>query len=640
MKRICSLLLALTLLVSTTTGVYASNNKNDKNNNDKQTFSIRDNKNDKYDKKDRNEKGYKNEDKAQALYDLGLFKGTSSAAYVPALGNYATRAEALVLIGNALGWPKTEVTTVPGYSDVPAWAASYVAYALENNITKGVGDQKFGANLPVNQRMIYTWYYRALLFSEDSWKNSDFLVSAGLITQDQATQMKAELTGLTDSAAIRDTIVGIMFESMQWKEKGSNQRLIQRLIHNNRVDWKKAKDHGFEPDSEELTFNVKANSLKAITVEFSEELKSSTVTGASFDVKVDGVDKTFGTDYTIETINKTVYIIFNNLLTQASTVSVGVKEGIESVDGSDVKMETKSVVVNDSMLPVVKSVDVVNPTTFKIFFSEPMNLVTGTLTHEDILIDGIKAIGTSSLNASKTVLTFELATAVSGGDHVLQINSGLTDFIGLKTVQFAKTFNLSLDTTSPAIVSVKAVERDHIVIQFNEAINKSEGLIIVGQTQYPVTAATINGSVVELPLSVPLTIESAVVGTLITIKGIKDLSNNAVDSTVGTQFVFKANSDTTVPTATVKVLANKTIEVQFSESIDAFNLEDYTLVNGTNVVVASSVIYNRTDKKAFITFTTAPVDGVYTLSIFNTVLDNSVYQNKFEAKSFQVSVNN
>lgn len=616
MKKFLAILLIFTMLISSSSGVFAKSKGNDK------------------------DKHNKNEDKAQVLYDLGLFKGTSSTSFVPDLDSLSTRAQAIVLIGTSLGWPKADITSVPGYEDVPAWAAPYVAYALENNITKGTGKNKFGADLHVTQRMIYTWYYRALLFTEDSWENSDFLVSAGLITQDQANQMKAEITGQTDSSVIRDLIVSIMFDSMQWKEKGSNQRLIQKLVNSSKVSWKKAKDCGLLPN-EELTFKVNANSLKAISVEFSEALNASSVTSTLFDVKVDGVAKTFGTDFVLETIDKTVYVIFTNLLAPSSTVSINVKEGIKTVDGISVTAATQTAVVNDSVSPLIKTVEVTNPNTVKIYFSEPMNIVTGTLVQEDILIDGIKAIGTSSFNASKTMLTLELATAITGGSHVMGINAGLTDFAGLKTIAYQKPFTLSIDSTTPSIVSVTAVERDHIVIVFDEAINKTEGYILVGQTQYPVTAGIVDGSTVNLHLTVPLTTESAITGTILTIKGIKDLSNNMIDTTVGKQFIFKASADTTPPTALVTLLADKTIAIQFSEVIDAFTFADYTLVDSNNVSVSSSVSYNFNDKKAIITFSTAPTIGTgYTLTILDTVLDNSVYQNKFIPKSFPLLVNN
>ncbi|PKM94301.1 MAG: hypothetical protein CVU84_12650 [Firmicutes bacterium HGW-Firmicutes-1] len=630
MKRIFTILLILTILVTSSASAFAI---------EKGEFDKNENKVQNHKGKDKSQK-LKNVDKAQTLYDLGLFKGTSRTSYIPDLDRMSTRAEAIVLIGTSLGWPTTNITSVPGYPDVPAWAAPYVAYALENNITKGTGHNKFGADLPVNERMIYTWYYRALLFTGDSWKNSEFLVTAGLITQEQADQMKDELTGLTDTAVIRDKIVGIMFDSMQWKEKGSNQRLIQKLVKNSRVDWKKAKDRGLMPDSNELTFDVKATSLKAVSVEFSQLLNISTVTSALFDIKVGEVSKVFGTDFTLETIDKTVYIVFNNLLTQASTVSVGVKEGIKSVDGVAVTVATKSVIVNDIVSPLVTAVEVTNPTTIKINFSESMNILTGNLTHDNILIDGSKAIGTSTMNASKTILTLVLDTAILGGNHNIQVNSGLADFSGLKTIEYNKAFSLPLDITSPSVISVTADERDKIVIKFNEEINKNEGFIFVGQVQYPLTAAIINGDTAYLPLSIPLTTESTILGTLLTIKGIKDLSNNAVDSTVGKNFIFKATNDITPPTATVKVLVDKTIEVQFSEVIDAFTLADYTLT-ANGVIVPSTISYNSADKKAIIVITTAPVESTtYTLSILDTVLDNSVSQNRFVPISFQLVINN
>lgn len=620
MKRFFAILLALTIMVTGTTGIYAKGNDN-----------IKDN----------NKNNHQNEDKARTLYDLGLFNGTSSTSYVPELDVLATRVQALKLIGTSLGWDLPDVKSVPGYTDVPEWAAPYVAYALENNITKGIGHNKFGSNLPVNKRMIYTWYYRALLFTDDAWENSDFLVSAGLITQAEADLIKTSLASTTDTSVIRDTLVGIMFESLQWKEHGSNQRLIQKLINNHRVDEKKARDCGLYPNNDLLTFKLKADSLKAVTVEFSKTLNASTVTSALFDVKVNGIAKTAETDYTVETIDKTVYIIFKDLLTQVpvTTVTVSVKDGIKSTTGVAVTTEPKTVTVNDNVAPITNAAALTNANTVKIYFSEPMNIVANAVVGEVnyVLIDGIKAIGTTSFNASKTVLTLQLLTALTGSNHSIVINAGLPDFFGLNTLE--KTFQVSQDVTAPSIVSVTATDKDHLVIQFNEPINSTEGTILVDQVLYPVTAGTVDGNVLKLPLTKALLSDSATVGTTLTIYGIKDLKNNAVDLTVGVPFLFKAAIDNVAPTATVQLLVNKTIKVQFSEAIDAFTALDYVLVNSTGVVTPSTVIYNATEKNAIITFTTAPVSGTYTLSILDTVLDNSVYQNKFVTQVSQLVVN-
>lgn len=247
--------------------------------------------------------------------------------------------------------------------------------------------------------------------------------------------------------------------SCEWKDMDSNQYDNQKHMNNDQENWKNGKAYGLwskdckdknkdidkENDNEKVTFVLKADSLKVVSVQFSEKLKASTVTGNLFDVKIDGVAKTFGTDFTIETIGKTVNIIFNNTLTQASKVSVSVKEGIKSVNCSTVAAATQEVIVNDGTMPVVQKAKVISPTTVKIAFSEPMNIVTDTFLQDYVLIDGNKVLGTTAINPSKTILTLELNTAITKGNHVIDINSGLQDFLGLKTIAYQTIFSFDIE---------------------------------------------------------------------------------------------------------------------------------------------------------------------------------------------------
>lgn len=621
MKRYLVFLLVITLLIGSSYNTFAKQNGNGKGNGNAYG------------------KQHKNEEKAQILYDLGLFSGKSSTDFVPDLDSLSTRAEAIVLIGRSLDWPVEDITSVAGFNDVPSWAAPYVQYALDNNITKGTGHNKFGAHLPVNARMIYTWYYRALLYSGDSWDNIDLLVKAGLLTQEQLDNLKDALTGVTDNSVIRDEIIGIMFDSMQWKEKGSNQRLIQKLINRGRVSRIKARDCGLWTLASEVNFDVTADSLKAVKVEFDQNIDTSTVSGDLINVKVNDVEKEFGTDYTIETDESSIYIIFNKLLSQGSEVTVGFEEGILSVDGVAVTSDSKSAVVNDEEAPYISNIDLVNSKTINILFSEPMNIDANIL-KAYIIIDSSAVKGTFSINASKTkaVLTLNDSDSLDSGSHTVQVVKGLTDYAGLKTAAYSKTFGLS-DIILPYIVSATAEVRDSIEIQFNEPINEDKGYILVGQNQYYIKDADVNGNLVTLSLTVPLTSDSATTGILLTARGIEDLSGNTVDTTSGLYFILKALNDTTPPVATVRITTDKTIEVKFSEEIDGFTSADYVLVDSNSNVVPTTVSYDNEENKATINLTSLPdEEQTYTLTILNTVLDNSVNQNPFVTKSYQLQI--
>lgn len=112
------------------------------------------------------------ERKATALKSLGLFQGVSASDFD--LDRPANRAEALVMFVRVIGAEKTalaEKNSHP-FSDVPAWADSYVGYAYRQGLTKGQSQTEFGANHAANAAMYLTFVLRALDYSDQD--NRDF----------------------------------------------------------------------------------------------------------------------------------------------------------------------------------------------------------------------------------------------------------------------------------------------------------------------------------------------------------------------------------------------------------------------------------------------------------------------------------
>ena len=73
---------------------------------------------------------------ADALYQMGLFKGTDSGY---ALDRAPTRAEAAVMLVRMLGSEKeaeSNTYTTP-FTDVPQWADPYVGWLYEKGLTAG-----------------------------------------------------------------------------------------------------------------------------------------------------------------------------------------------------------------------------------------------------------------------------------------------------------------------------------------------------------------------------------------------------------------------------------------------------------------------------------------------------------------------
>ena len=94
-------------------------------------------------------------------YKRNIVNGVSPTRFDP--NATCTRAEAVALLQRALGYyGDTDLTK---FSDVPetAWFASAVAWAVENDVTKGTGDNKFDPYLTCTREQVVTFLYRTVV---------------------------------------------------------------------------------------------------------------------------------------------------------------------------------------------------------------------------------------------------------------------------------------------------------------------------------------------------------------------------------------------------------------------------------------------------------------------------------------------
>ncbi|WP_166543182.1 S-layer homology domain-containing protein [Acutalibacter sp. 1XD8-36] len=85
--------------------------------------------------------------------------GNGKGQFSPEKG--CTRAEAMTFIWRAAGRP--EPKTEASFSDMPSSSdfRKAISWAVENNITQGIGNNKFGPNNPCNRGHIVTFLYNA-----------------------------------------------------------------------------------------------------------------------------------------------------------------------------------------------------------------------------------------------------------------------------------------------------------------------------------------------------------------------------------------------------------------------------------------------------------------------------------------------
>jgi hypothetical protein len=157
-----------------------------------------------------------NDAKAMVLKDLGLLKGVATdGTFDAALESEADAQTALVLIGRALAWP-VDMAATTTFEDVATWAAPYVAYAVEKNITNGVSATQFGVETIDGKRMV-TWFLRALGYNfADAW------------TKNAELALEAKLT--VPTATLRDNVVGLIYEALSTTPVGGTKTLIETIV--------------------------------------------------------------------------------------------------------------------------------------------------------------------------------------------------------------------------------------------------------------------------------------------------------------------------------------------------------------------------------------------------------------------------
>jgi len=166
---------------------------------------------------------------ADALFDLGLFRGTGgSYGRGFELERPATRLEGLIMFIRLLGEEEAALNSTASlpFTDVPAWAKAYVAYAYEQGYTKGVSATLFDPASTLTGQQYVTFILRALRYEEDTdftWPTAlDDAVALGVLTGGERT-----LAAAADFC--RSRVAYLSFFSLFSTVKGTGQTVFQRL---------------------------------------------------------------------------------------------------------------------------------------------------------------------------------------------------------------------------------------------------------------------------------------------------------------------------------------------------------------------------------------------------------------------------
>ena len=171
---------------------------------------------------------------ADELKTVGVFQGTDSGYQ---LDRAPTRAEAAVMLVRLLGKETFAKTAYAAqeisqpFTDVPDWAAPYVAYLYENGLTKGVSETRFGSQELCSAQMYCTFALRALGYSDAD--ASDFTYTDAL---DFASDKGIADSFLLNGDFLRDQLVAISYQTLATPVKGEDTLLLDKLVADGSID--------------------------------------------------------------------------------------------------------------------------------------------------------------------------------------------------------------------------------------------------------------------------------------------------------------------------------------------------------------------------------------------------------------------
>lgn len=175
--------------------------------------------------------GTEAEDAADALYALGLFRGTGTdaeGAPVFELERALTRSEAVTMLVRLLG---RENEALGGkwetpFTDVEAWAEPYVGLAYENGLTTGTGETTFGGDGRVTAAQYLTFILRALGYDDAA---GDFVWDSAWELSDELGITGGEYGAANNGAFVRGDAAMISLAALPQSLKGSDVTLQENI---------------------------------------------------------------------------------------------------------------------------------------------------------------------------------------------------------------------------------------------------------------------------------------------------------------------------------------------------------------------------------------------------------------------------
>lgn len=544
------------------------------------------------------------EDKAEVLHKLDLFHGVSTMEFEPNLDGSANREQAVKMVVVALGWVIDEVA-VTKFTDVSDWAQPYVASAVKNGVTNGIGkdiegNELFGAADVITARQLETWFDRVITQSSTAWEDN----------------IKLNNTQAVDRAYL----VASTYDALKNKPVNASKTLIETVIGTDKTLIKIATDGGLiEPegseDSNEPTI-VAIDLLDddEIVITFSEAVEEDSAEEEDNYVLYQGDEVEDAFDDIELTSNNKVTIKFEDKLSGEYVIVIKNVEDLSGNKISDYKVFNDG---NDGT--IIKKIDVEDDNEIVVTFTadvdedsaEDEDYYTVYDDDDDELPNVIRSIELTDDDEITIVFEVDLS-----GKHTLEIDGVEDEFED----DIEDEASFIVGQAAMSIKDIDIIDDDEIVVTFSEDLDEDSA---EDEDNYTILDDD-NDEVSNIIDTIVLTDDDEV-----TIIFVEDLSGDytlevdGVENEDGDDFEdemdFDFDDNSSVSISRIDVIDEDEIQVTFTGDIDETTAErssNYTLYDEDQDEVEDifDTISLSDDDEVTIIFT-ENLEGDYTLEI-------------------------
>lgn len=386
--------------------------------------------------------------------------------------------------------------------------------------------------------------------------------------------------------------------------------------------------------------SVTAPNARQIVLNFNKDINEDTLTTDNVKVYING--ETTVTTYTKAVDGKTVTLGLSAAVAvgQDTDVKVVIKNVEAKANATEKLSETTQVVrMKDITAPAVTSIVATTSKTFTITSSEPLAYTAAEANFHvlaNITIDGVKLVARITPDYAANTATVELGSKLAVGNHAVVID-GYKDIVGFAAPKFEGTLVVATDASAPALVSVDTVNRATVKLNFNEPVATLGTILINGQAVTgPVASADKKTYTVTLAAGFELGYAN-LIKTTVSYVGTTDMEGNSVTGDAKT-FDFVAADDLVAPTATITMKTNNSIQIVFSEVMSATGTMTVKDSKGVTVGGIGALVEdtNDTSHKTFTATTGITDSATYTVEL-KDAKDNSVRTNAMTTTTVTLS---